>query len=219
MGLLRETGPGFRSDPLQRSLCDSQVRCPHARRQRAVRRRARQSWSNRFAIASCMPRPPTFSNGCRRKRSCKTCSTTPSASREMPGVAAIVNNRAITLRELAEECIDRHGTEVLEGTINRRLLEQGLRRKKLTVTDADLNAEVARAAKAMGKVRQAESSRHPRLDRHGRERPGDHRGHVLPRRRLAVGGAEEARRRRAGHAARHAAGLRGQLWSAGANAG
>jgi parvulin-like peptidyl-prolyl isomerase len=75
----------------------------------------------------------------------------PVKSQQMPGVAAVVNDRKITVRELAEECIDRHGKEVLEGTINRRLLEQAVKNKKITITDADLNAEVARAALAMGK--------------------------------------------------------------------
>jgi parvulin-like peptidyl-prolyl isomerase len=74
------------------------------------------------------------------------------ASQRMPGVAAIVNDRQFTLREVAEECIDRHGKEVLEGTINRRLLEQAIRRKNIVISDADQQAEVARAAVAMGKV-------------------------------------------------------------------
>src|SRR5205823_6380399 len=55
----------------------------------------------------------------------------PAKSKQMPGVAATINAQRITIRELAEECIERHGTEVLEGTINRRLLDQALRKKKL----------------------------------------------------------------------------------------
>ncbi len=78
--------------------------------------------------------------------------TDPVKSRQMPGVAAIVNDRKVTIRELAEECIDKHGKEALEGTINRRLLEQAVRAKRLTISDDDLNAEVARAAAAAGKV-------------------------------------------------------------------
>ncbi|HEY2147467.1 MAG TPA: peptidyl-prolyl cis-trans isomerase, partial [Pirellulales bacterium] len=76
----------------------------------------------------------------------------PVRSQQMPGVAAIVNDRKITVRELAEECIDKHGAEALEGTVNRRLLEQAVRNKRLTVTDEDLNSEIARAAVAAGKV-------------------------------------------------------------------
>ncbi|MEX2141188.1 MAG: peptidylprolyl isomerase [Pirellulales bacterium] len=74
----------------------------------------------------------------------------PVKSKQMPGVAATINGRNITLRELAEECLARHGVEVLEGTISRRLLEQGLARGKLTVTDRDIDEEIARAALAMG---------------------------------------------------------------------
>jgi parvulin-like peptidyl-prolyl isomerase len=69
---------------------------------------------------------------------------------EMPGVAAVINNHKVTVRELAEECVARHGTEVLEGTISRRLLEQALKQRNITVSQQDVDAEVARAALAMG---------------------------------------------------------------------
>ncbi len=67
-------------------------------------------------------------------------------SRHMPGVAAVVNGRRITVRELAEACIEWHGEEVVEGTINRRLLEQALSKRKITITEDDLDREIARAA-------------------------------------------------------------------------
>ncbi|MHB1035808.1 MAG: peptidylprolyl isomerase [Pirellulales bacterium] len=76
----------------------------------------------------------------------------PVKSRQMPGVAATINEHKITVRELAEECIDRHGKEVLEGTIARRLIEQALKERKIVVTDADVDREIARAAVAMGKT-------------------------------------------------------------------
>jgi len=76
----------------------------------------------------------------------------PAKSQQMPGVAAQVNGQTITLLTLAEECIERHGKDVLEGTINRKLLDQLLRKRKLQVTDADIEAEIARAAQAMGKI-------------------------------------------------------------------
>lgn len=76
----------------------------------------------------------------------------PAKRKAMPGVAAIINGQKITMRELAEECIDRHGEEVLEGTISRKLLEQALNSKKLAVTEADIDAEIARAAMLMGKI-------------------------------------------------------------------
>jgi parvulin-like peptidyl-prolyl isomerase len=73
-------------------------------------------------------------------------------SREMPGVAAVINGHKITVRQLAEECIERYGADVLDGAIHRRIIDQALRKRKLQVADKDLDAEIARAALAMGKV-------------------------------------------------------------------
>ncbi|HTQ38337.1 MAG TPA: peptidylprolyl isomerase [Pirellulales bacterium] len=72
---------------------------------------------------------------------------------QMPGVAATINGKAITIRELSEACIDRHGEQVLEVMIHRKLLEQELKRKHMTVTQQELDAEVARAALAAGKLK------------------------------------------------------------------
>ncbi len=65
-----------------------------------------------------------------------------------PGVAALVNGRQITLLQLSEECITRHGKDVLEGEINRKLLQQELRRRSKRVEEQDIGREVARAADA-----------------------------------------------------------------------
>jgi len=70
----------------------------------------------------------------------------PVKSRTMPGVAATVNGLQITIDELAEACIERHGREVLEGTINRTLLEQACQKRKITITQAEIDAEITRAA-------------------------------------------------------------------------
>jgi len=69
---------------------------------------------------------------------------------QMPGVAAVINDHKVTVRELAEECVERHGVEVLEGTISRRLLEQALKQRNATVSQVEIDNEVARAAMAMG---------------------------------------------------------------------
>ena len=69
-----------------------------------------------------------------------------------PGLAAVVNGRQITLRQLAEECLARHGEEVLMGEINRLLLRQELRRRELVVNEQDIDHEVTRAATAFGYV-------------------------------------------------------------------
>jgi parvulin-like peptidyl-prolyl isomerase len=76
----------------------------------------------------------------------------PVKTKEMPGVAAVINGQSIAILELAEECIDRHGVDVLQGTIHRKLLDQSLRKRKQQVTDADIEAEIARAAASMGMV-------------------------------------------------------------------
>ena len=74
----------------------------------------------------------------------------PEKQKQMPGVAAVVNGHQISMRQLGEACIDRHGEEVLEKLLDQKLLEQALRGKNLKVTQADLDSEVARAALAMG---------------------------------------------------------------------
>lgn len=79
----------------------------------------------------------------------------PAKRKQMPGVAATLNGQKITVQQLADECIDRHGVEILDGTIQRRLLEQELNRRNLSVTQEDVDAEVARAAIQMGKTTSA----------------------------------------------------------------
>jgi parvulin-like peptidyl-prolyl isomerase len=70
--------------------------------------------------------------------------------KQMPGVAATINGQKIAIQQLAEECIVRNGKDVLDGEINRRLLQQALKKKSQQVTEADLDAEIARAADAYG---------------------------------------------------------------------
>ncbi len=76
----------------------------------------------------------------------------PQLQQQMPGVAATINGRKLTMQQLAEECIARHGVEVLQGEINRKVLLQELKRRRLTVTQQDLDAEIARAADSFGYV-------------------------------------------------------------------
>lgn len=71
---------------------------------------------------------------------------------QRPGVAALINNTPISLTQLNDECLRRHGRNVLDGEINRKLLMQELTRKNLVVTPEDLEEEVARAAKLYGKT-------------------------------------------------------------------
>jgi parvulin-like peptidyl-prolyl isomerase len=71
----------------------------------------------------------------------------------MPGVAATVNGHPITMDELAEECIERHGKDSLKGLINHRLVEQACQRRKIQITPQEMDAEVMRAAMIGAKPR------------------------------------------------------------------
>jgi parvulin-like peptidyl-prolyl isomerase len=72
---------------------------------------------------------------------------------QMPGVAATINGKSVTIHDLAEACIDRHGEDVVEQLIERKVLEQELKRRRLTVSQQDLDAEIARAAVSAGRVK------------------------------------------------------------------
>jgi parvulin-like peptidyl-prolyl isomerase len=78
----------------------------------------------------------------------------PAMRQQMPDVAALVSNRPITLAQLADECILRHGAEVLDGEINRKILQQELNRKRQVVDKPDIDAEIARAADSFGYTKQ-----------------------------------------------------------------
>ena len=67
-----------------------------------------------------------------------------------PGVAARVNGQPIEIQAVQATCIERHGRDVLEILITRRLIEQALAREKRAVTQADIDAEITRAAETMG---------------------------------------------------------------------
>jgi parvulin-like peptidyl-prolyl isomerase len=70
----------------------------------------------------------------------------PVKQRKNPSVAASVNGEQITVRALALECIDKHGTDALEATINRTLLQVECKKRSVAVSDKDLNEEIARTA-------------------------------------------------------------------------
>ncbi len=70
----------------------------------------------------------------------------PEAARAMPGAAALVNGHRITLAQLAEQCIERHGREVLKGTINRKLIELACEKQNIQVTREEIDREIVRAA-------------------------------------------------------------------------
>ncbi len=77
----------------------------------------------------------------------------PELTKQHPGAASIINGEPISIAQVAEECVSRYGEDVLEGEINRKLLTQALRKAKKQVTDAEVRAEIARAATSYGFVR------------------------------------------------------------------
>lgn len=76
----------------------------------------------------------------------------PQLHETMPGVVATVNGDRITMRELGQECLLRNGEEVLDTEISHLLLEQSLKAAGLTVSEADLEAEVRHGAELAGVV-------------------------------------------------------------------
>jgi parvulin-like peptidyl-prolyl isomerase len=74
----------------------------------------------------------------------------PELSKTMPGVVATVNGDRVTMQELGNECLLRHGEEVLEGEISRTLLEQELKATGVTVTQQDIDSEMEHAAELAG---------------------------------------------------------------------
>jgi parvulin-like peptidyl-prolyl isomerase len=77
----------------------------------------------------------------------------PALRQQMPGVAATVNGRRVTLAELAEECLVRYGREMLESEVNYTLLAQALKKRNLQVSKTQINEEIARAAESYGYLR------------------------------------------------------------------
>ncbi len=78
----------------------------------------------------------------------------PNATAQNPGVAAYINQQPVAMNLLEEECMKRFGVSVLEGEINRKLLEMSLTAAQKTITQADIDQEIARAADYYGFVNQ-----------------------------------------------------------------
>ena len=56
--------------------------------------------------------------------------------------------------KLDEACVKRHGVQILEGEINRKLIEGALIQARFQVTQADIDAEIKRAADYYGDMNQ-----------------------------------------------------------------
>jgi len=74
----------------------------------------------------------------------------PQLMAQYPGVAAIVKGQAIPMQRLDETCVKRHGVQILEGEINRKLIEGALIHNRFQVTQADIDTEIKRAADYYG---------------------------------------------------------------------
>ena len=62
-------------------------------------------------------------------------------------MVAAVNNQRITREDLQRECLRHYGNEVLESMVNKHLIVQECRRQGITVTRAEVDAEIERMAK------------------------------------------------------------------------
>ena len=78
----------------------------------------------------------------------------PELAAQYPGVAAIVNRQSIPMQRFDQACVKRHGVQILEGEINRKLIEGALNNARLQVTQADVDAEITRAADYFGFINQ-----------------------------------------------------------------
>ena len=62
-------------------------------------------------------------------------------------MVAAVNNQRITREDLAQECLRHYGNEVLESMVNKQLIVGECRRQGITVTAAEVDAEIERMSK------------------------------------------------------------------------
>jgi parvulin-like peptidyl-prolyl isomerase len=74
----------------------------------------------------------------------------PARSATHPGVAALVNGQPVMVEEVRRTALDRYGRDVLEILITRTLVKQALDKQRIIIAQADLDAEVARAAVSLG---------------------------------------------------------------------
>ena len=65
----------------------------------------------------------------------------------VPPIVATVNTQRITREDLARECRRRHGKEVLEAMVNKYLIVEECRRRGISVTRAEVDAEIERLVK------------------------------------------------------------------------
>ncbi|MEZ6136033.1 MAG: peptidylprolyl isomerase [Pirellulaceae bacterium] len=69
---------------------------------------------------------------------------------KIPKVVAVVNGQTISRDTLADECLKRYGTIVLDNLLNKHLILQACKAKGISITQADISAEINRVASKFG---------------------------------------------------------------------
>ena len=70
----------------------------------------------------------------------------PALYSQYPGIAAFLNGREISIKELAELCLQKYGKEVSNDMIYRLLIEQACRKENLRITEPDIDKEIREMA-------------------------------------------------------------------------
>jgi parvulin-like peptidyl-prolyl isomerase len=69
---------------------------------------------------------------------------------KIPKVVAVVNGKTISRDQLVDACLKRYGTIVLDNLLNKHLILQACAARGVTITQADVNNEIARVAGKFG---------------------------------------------------------------------
>ena len=70
----------------------------------------------------------------------------PTLYSQYPGVAALLNGHIISQQELADECIRKHGKQVLGDMIHRKIIEQACKREGIIISEQEIDKEIAETA-------------------------------------------------------------------------
>ncbi|MFN3191785.1 MAG: peptidylprolyl isomerase [Aureliella sp.] len=74
----------------------------------------------------------------------------PAPMDQFPKVVALVNGQTISRDFLAQECLKRYGTIVLDNLMNKHLIIQACEAKGIKITQQDVNEEIERVANKVG---------------------------------------------------------------------